>query len=317
MGSRIVAGVDLGGTKCLGVLADLGSNVVHTTRIELSSVGGAEAALAGVCRHLAQTAQSEGHQIEAVGIGVPAVIDPASGIAVRGPNTGWDGFNVLSLTSSLDVPTVLDNDVNLAALGEQAVGAGQGHDDFAVLAIGTGLGGAVIAGGRLLRGAGNGAGEFGILSPPASAFTSGDLESVVSGVGIAQAARAHTQRHPEAIDVWGTDPDARTVFAAALRGDPHAEAVLTPVLDGVAACIVALSAIVDPDLVVLDGSVGSNLTPFLPRIDERVARHLETLPILTCSALRPTATVAGAVQQALALVSGPDSTTNLKENTHG
>ncbi|MFV0450638.1 MAG: ROK family protein [Propioniciclava sp.] len=313
--NRIVAGVDLGGTKCLGVLAGLDGQPFTRHRIVLAEVGGAEAALSTMCAWLADHAQRSGQELVGAGIGVPAVIDPDSGRAVRGPNTGWDGFAVRSLVTALSCPVALDNDVNLAAYGEHAVGAARGHRDFAVVAVGTGLGGAVVSGGRLVRGASFAAGEFALLPVPASALVAGDLESVVSGVGIARAAAAYLADHPEAVATLGTAPDARRVFAAALAGDPHGEAVMAPVLEGVAICIVALAAVADPDLVVFDGSVGGALAPFLSRIEALLGDRLTTVPTLTCSALRPTATVVGAVQQALALAPGSASN-HSKENTH-
>ncbi|MFV0407296.1 MAG: ROK family protein [Propioniciclava sp.] len=305
MGNRIVAGVDLGGTKCLGVLADLSGQVVFEYRLGLSETGGAEPALARVCQRLAGAAQQQGHQLVAAGIGVPAVLDPVTGLAVRGPNTGWDGFDVTSLTTDLKVPLHLDNDVNLAAIGEQRVGWALGYDTFAVLAIGTGLGGAVVGDRQLLRGAHQGAGELGLLPAPASAgVPARDLEGVVSGVGIAAAARSYLQKRPDAAAELGLNPDARSVLAAATAGSPHAHEVLRPVWDGIAAAIVALVAVADPALVIFDGSVGKALDPFRERIARLINNHVSTVPTLTCSALTPTATVVGAVQQALALLPG-------------
>jgi predicted NBD/HSP70 family sugar kinase len=310
---QLVAGIDLGGTKCLGVLADPDGRVVAERQLVVAEVGSAEAALESMFQHVTAAAAHRGATIAALGLGIPAVIDPVTGLAVRGPNTGWDGFDLAPALSGFPAPSAVENDVNLAALAEGCVGQARGVETYAVIAVGTGLGGAIMTGRHLLRGANNAAGELGVLPAPSAASDiapsrltetaasqpAANLEQVLSGAAIARAAAAYVAQHPSAAAELGVDPDARAVFAAARRRLPAGEALLTPVLEALAYAVVALSAVVDPALIILDGSIGRSLAPFLDRID--LPPELPSPPRLVVSDLQPSATALGAIHLALSL----------------
>lgn len=312
--SGVVGGIDLGGTKCLGVIANLAGQVIHEDLIYVADVGDAATATELMCRRLADAADAAGTPIRALAAGVPAVIDPATGLAVRGPNTGWEGFDVDAILGVLGVPHAVGNDVNLAALAEWRAGRARGVQDFAMVSIGTGLGGGLVSGGRFLNGANQAAGEFGgLLGSPLNAADPVDLEHTLSGAGIRAAALAYLAANPDAERELGLARDARAVIEAAAAGGIHGLRLLEPVLDALTYCIVTLSAVVDPALVVLDGSVGRGLAPFGDRIRERVARLLPAPPIIEFSNLRPTGTALGAVHRALQLI---ESAQTDKEVSH-
>ena len=100
----------------------------------------------------------------ALAVGVPAIVDPVTGRAVGGPNVHWDGFPLVATwREHLEAPFVVDNDVNLAALGHAWKGDANGRADFVVLSLGSGVGAAVVADGHLLRGRHGAAGEIGFM----------------------------------------------------------------------------------------------------------------------------------------------------------
>jgi glucokinase len=208
------------------------------------------------------------------------------------------------LDAALPEPYTVDNDVNLAALGEARVGAGRGARSFATVSIGTGLGGALVVDGRLLRGSHGAAGEFGFLLADREQLRrpgAMPMESRVAGPGIAARARELAAADPSSVLRGGT-VDAGAVFAAAARGDRVAGQVITELLEHVAMTIVAVTAVVDPERVILDGSVGRALEPYLPQLVRLVEPSVLSAPEVRISALAPTAALAGAVAEAWALV---------------
>ncbi|WP_233807218.1 ROK family transcriptional regulator [Paraburkholderia sp. HP33-1] len=302
-----VIGVDLGGTKCHGVLADGDGEVLAERHGLVADAGSAYEALVDVWEALLAEARARDCEVRALGVGVPAVIDPASGLAVRGPNVQWEGFNIVERLREFGVPFRVDNDVNLAAVAEGREGWARGVRDYAVVSIGTGLGGAVVCDGKLVLGRNNAGGELATLLPSVDMVRQrcvggiGGMETVLTGPAIAARAQALVELKPMAQAELGSKPTARTVIEHASRGGRYAMRIVADVIDALAMCVVTLAAVVDPEVVVVDGSVGRALAPFLSRVAERVALHIPTPPRIEVSTLGPNSTVRGAVAVALQL----------------
>lgn len=300
-----VVGIDLGGTKCHGALSGLDGEILAEQYVTVDDAGGAFEALAQVWLAMTTAAERRGVPIGALAVGVPAVIDADTELAVRGPNVGWEGFDLVARVRAFGIPFVVENDVNLAAIAEGEVGQAVGATDYAVLSIGTGLGGAVVANGRLVRGRHHAAGEIGDLVPDVRMLGEsrlgniGGLESVLSGRGIATRVRSLVATDPSARAELGDKPTAREVIEAALDGRPHSKALVDDVLRTLAQAVIAIAAVIDPEIVVIDGSVGRALAPFLDEVTLLVARHIPTPPRLAVSELGPNSTVRGAISGAL------------------
>jgi glucokinase len=302
-----VLAVDLGGTKCHGVLADLSGEILVEDVRPTDSDGSPYDTLLAVISDLSDTAPSP---VAAAAVGVPAIVDPETGFVLGGPNVRWRDFPLLEeLRRAVDVPILVDNDVKLAAVAQAWRGLGRGVPDFATISIGTGVGAAIVANGELVRGRNNAAGELGyLLVDPRQlgqehALTIGGLEEVISGPAIAARAKALMAAGTRATNPVAT-PDAGTVtsedvLAAARAGDPIAGQVLDEVLDTLTIALVALSAMSDPTLIIIDGGVGRSLAPDLDRLRASLARHTPWTPQLATSELGPSATVIGAIATAL------------------
>ena len=297
-----VLAVDLGGTKCHAVLADAQGEVLQEDYRHTAERAEPVDVLLAVLRALRGAAEERGVAIEAVAIGIPAFIDPHTGFVVGGNNLGWHGFDLTGrLDEVLREPYVVENDVNLAALGEARAGAGRHVDSFATVSLGTGLGGAIVVDGRLLRGSHAAAGEFGFLMAGREQLRRPGLmgmESLVGGRALAVRARALAAADPAATELDPDTADTAAVFAAAQRADPLAGQLVEELLEHVAMTVVDITAVVDPALVVLDGSVGRALTPFLPRLAELVRPSVLCAPDLAVSALAPSAALVGAITEA-------------------
>jgi len=255
--AAFVAAVDLGGTKVCTGLSDLRGAIVGEAA-ELTCPVGGQALIDQIARLCRETAAAAGVARERIRIavtGVPGAPDPATGRVRLAPNIpGFDRMDVATaLEAALGCDVLLENDVNLAVQGEAWQGAGQGLDNLAFIALGTGIGGGLVVGGELVRGADNAAGELGFLPFGADPFEAeslhtGAYERLVASAGI---------RARYAVLAGGVEIEVPEVFARAAAGDLAAERVVDETARLLARGIAAIAAIANPQLVVLGGSIGS------------------------------------------------------------
>ncbi|WP_084079292.1 ROK family protein [Demequina sp. NBRC 110057] len=288
----LVMGVDLGGTKVRAALGDASGALLAIDEAPTADAGaGLDRQLAALLGRLAAAAGVDPAAVRATAVGGAGVAS-ADGFTLAPNLAHLDGTDVRgALEEALGHAVVLENDVNVAALGE--LHAGDAGDDFAFVSLGTGIGMGLVLGGRLIRGARGAAGEIGYLPLGADPLDPdnhrrGALEEMVAGETIAQ-------RYE---DLTGTAASTRQVFSRAARGDDCAAAVVDGYARWVAAALGAVIAVVDPGRIVLGGGIG--LRPeLLPRVQTWLARigHSQ-VPVVT-SALGDRAPLAGAVHLAL------------------
>ena len=318
---EVVIGVDLGGTTCHSVLADLHGSVLREDHRRTDALPDPADVLLGAIGDLRAAAVGAGSRVRAVAIGVPAAVDPRSGLLVGGVNLGWDGFDLdARLLPAVEEPYLVENDVNLAALGEARVGAGRGASSFVTISLGTGLGGAVVVDGTLLRGHHGAAGELGFLMASQRQLRRPGLlamEALVGGWSIAGRARDLAAADPAATALSPSTTDAAAVFAAAERGDRVGRQVLEEVLEHVAMTIIDVTAVLDPERVVLDGSIGRALAPHLQHLVDLVAPMVLHAPELRISTLSPSAALAGAVAEAHRLAGALPTSTAVVPDRRG
>ncbi len=303
-----VIAVDLGATRCEGALADLSGELLYQEARPTREQGAAFPTLLASVDALRAEAKRQQVPVAAVAVGVPAILDPDSGLGVGGPNVEWDGFEVVgSLAARLEIPFVVENDVNLAALAHAWRGEGRRVGDFVTFYIGTGVGGAVVANGRLVKGRHNAGGEVGYLVVDPDQLHHpldhglGGLESLTSGPAIVERARVLLGADDAASVLRDSALGLEAVFDAAGSGDPIGRRVVQEVLDHVGMALVALAAVVDPALIILDGPVGRLLEPHLDVLAGFLRARHPLAPRLVVSRLRGNSTLIGAVAAALQL----------------
>jgi glucokinase len=285
-----VFGVDLGGTSLRAAAADeLGRVIAERTE----PVDGLTAqGFAVRVRQLAEELCPDGPA--AVAVGLPGPVGPGGqvGHVVNAP--GLNGAPIRSLLQEeLAVPVVVENDVNLAALGEQRRGRARGVQDVAFIAVGTGVGMGILVGGRIVRGAHGGAGELGLLPWAPNRVASdlnelGPLEIIAAGAGLAARWSAHT----------GEAASGRDVFTAAEAADATAVALLDEQASALAMAVRAVQALLDPELIVFGGGMGTRHDVFA-RVQAARAAHGTTPPAIELSALGERAGLIGALEAAL------------------
>jgi len=297
-----VIGVDIGGTNLRAGATDLYGQFLHeerepTTKDGSRALGQQITAMVGRCERAARAT----HQRPlALGISTPGVVDQASrrvtSLAYNlTPDGGFDPLGVIG--ERLGVPVVVDNNVNLAAIGEKWGGLARGVSDFAFLSIGAGVGMGIVLGDELVRGAHGAAGEIGYLPIGRDPFDArhrihGGLEDEVGADGVLAAAHART--------TWdGPAPtSAQEVFERAQAGDPTAGEVVSELAQKIGLAIATICSVIDPELVALGGGIGSNPTLVAP-VRAAVAQLVPLTVRIETSLLAEKAALHGAVAVAL------------------
>ena len=251
-------GVDLGGTKIEAIALDLEGAVL--TRHRIPAPRGDYGATLGAIARLIAAIESAAGRPGTIGIGTPGAISPFTG-RLRNANSVWLNDRPLDrdLTERLGRPVRLANDADCFALSEATDGAGRGAASVFGVIIGTGTGGGIVIGGRLLAGPNAIAGEWGhnplpwphpdeSPGPPCYCGKQGCIETFLSGPGLA----ADHQRHT---GLTRTPPEIR---AAAARGEPPAVATLARHVERLARSLATVINLLDPEVIVLGGGL-SNL----------------------------------------------------------
>ena len=273
-----VLAFDVGGTKLRAAIADAdGAVIVETVE---STAGRETAGLLAQLRRLGDDLQRRAAApVVAVGLALPVVID-------RDDTSATSVHNILALGGvdlgqalgdAFPVPVAFDNDANLAALAEWRRGAAVGRRDFVVLAVGTGIGMGIVAGGTLLRGARGAAGEVGFLpfgADPRSEASreQGAFEVAAAGPGL----RRRIDAAASAGARFAAGAHLDEVARAADAGDAAARAIVDGEARLIATGIAAIVAVLDPGLVVLSGGVGAS--PLLIGPVRRAAAALMASP---------------------------------------
>ncbi|MFC5834157.1 ROK family transcriptional regulator, partial [Nonomuraea insulae] len=295
--SAHVAGIDIGRDWSRVVVADLRGTFVG--RKDGRNDARNTADLARHVRELAHAASAEAgvrwSAITCAVAGTPGVYDPVAGRLDFAYNLPGADL-VERLRSALDPDLVVENDINLAAVGEHAHGEGKGKAHFALVSIGTGVGMGIVINGELYVGARGAAGEVSYLpaaeNPPVAgdqvAMEHGSTEAVASAPGVVRAARA------AGLDLGS----AKEVFEAAGRGDRTALAVIEAEGQRIGGLVVAVAAVLDPEVIVLSGGVGRNLDLLGDAIERRVAELGPLRPQVVASALGDSGVLLGAVARA-------------------
>ena len=260
-GGEVTVGVDLGGTKCLAV-ALAGNRIVKEGRVATPT--GGEAVLDAIAALALEVAAER--PVAAVGVGVPGLVD-REGVLRFAPNLpGVMGLPVRAeLERRLGVPVHVDNDATCAAWGERTMGAATGLDDVVLVALGTGIGGGVITGGRLTRGTNGFAGEIGHMvvdrdGPPCPCGQRGCWERYASGSGLTRLAKEAAARGEATavLALAGGDLDAihgEHVAVAAGQGDTEARAIVAELGWWVGLGLANLTNVLDPEAFVIGGGL--------------------------------------------------------------
>jgi len=313
-----VLGIDIGANKILALVADLNGDVLASQRLPTAAEARADtgellAAVRAAAREALGTAGLDRGALEAVAVGTPGVVDRASRRISLAPQLpGLEGTDLAGrLARSFGCPVLVENEVHLSVLAERWRGAAQGIDDAFYVQIGVGIGGGVLIGGELYRGASGAAGEIGYLPlGDGDAGADGGLGPFEQSAGGGAFARLGRRAVLAGSD--GTmlrlangdiaNVDAEVVFAAAASGDPGAVRVVEEVLDRLARGIAAVGCVLDPATVIVGGGVSKAGEPLRGPLERRLRELVPVRPRIVLSALGEEAVALGAVRRAVQAV---------------
>lgn len=295
-----VVGIDVGKEAVRAVLSDLTGEVVarRDERARARSAASLIEQLGRVAHDVARDASLRWSHVTFTAIGSPGVFDPSRDQVVLAHNLpGWGRHGVVeALRQELGPNLVFENDVNLAAVGEQTHGLGKEVSDFVYLHVGTGVGLGLVLRGELYRGSHGAAGEVGYVPMMAedphepTNRRRGALESALGAIGVAATARELGMRPPLT---------PVRIFRAARRGDEVALRVTEAIAERIALAVAAIVPVVDPELVVLGGEVAGNGDLLLDAVDRELHAVSPFRPRVEVSALGEDAVLLGAVATAL------------------
>lgn len=306
MDGHVVA-LDVGGTRMKAALAGPDGALERIQSLPTGREDGPETVVQHVLDVAARLCDEEtarsGTAPKGIGLTLPGIVDERTGVAEFSANVGWRGVPIgRMLSERLGLPAALVHDVRAAGLAEARLGAGHGEPSFVFIAIGTGIGGAVVEDGRVRTGRHHRAGEIGHLvvapdGPPCGCGARGCVETLASAAAIQRRYAERTGKR---------DVDAETVAALVARGDVDAGEVWAVAVDALARGIIACTALVDPGLVVLGGGLAEAgdvlLRPLGTAVDALATFHVP--PRLETTRLGDRAGCQGAGLAAWDLVSG-------------
>jgi predicted NBD/HSP70 family sugar kinase len=294
-----VLGLDIGLKYLRGAVADLAGEVRtrDSRKAAATSVRGRLAELVELADDLCAGAGTSRQAVTQTVIGTPGVYDPRrDAIALTGGLAGWDKPAALAgLRAAFGPSVALENDVDAAALAERTLGYGRDQESFAFVHVGTGIGMGLVLDGRLRRGVHGVAGEIAFM--PLDDDTSGEarrrgqLEALAAASGVVRAARKAGMRGPVS---------ARSVFAAAARGDARAAGVVAEEARLVARAICSVITVVDPALIVLGGGIGQ-APGFAAAVTAALATLSPVMPEVKVSALGSDVVVDGCLAEGASL----------------
>ena len=258
----LAIGIDAGGTKVAGLLVDVATGDILDRRLVDSPASDAEASTAVIIA-LARDLIGGRSDVHAVGVGAAGLVDLAGALRFA-PNLAWREFPLRArVERGVGLPTLVDNDANVAAWGEFRFGAGRGSNHLLMVTVGTGIGGGIVTNGRLMSGANGFAAEIGHVivepgGPRCGCGNQGCWEQVASGRAIGRLGRQAGLDHPRSlmVELAGGDPskvDGPAVTRAAQRSDPVAVHVLAEVGRRLGQGIAGLINVLDPERVVIGG----------------------------------------------------------------
>jgi len=280
-------GVDIGGTKIFMVITNLDGEVVKKEKVPSDSNPDN---LIRIIHTFLTESGIEWNKINAMGVGVPAVVNSSTGVIIDSPQLGWQNYDFLSeLKKTFSFPIFINNDVNCAVFGEQWLGSAKDVKDLFFIAIGTGVGSAIISNGRLIEGNGYSAGEIGyfidikdIENNNRNQFGSfGAFEKKTSG--------SYLSSH----GVPGEE-----LFRRFYLGDKDAGKIIEEFILSLSISLANVTSLLNPEQIVIGGGVSNSMHGILDAIEHKV-KQLTPVPTKIClSSLKNEAGAIGSIAYA-------------------
>lgn len=286
MNDKVVAGIDIGGTKIAVALENYAGERIAARRLPTEVQLGPERILENISRSVEEMLAETETKITAIGIGCPGPIDIERGLVLSPANLpDWIDFPIVELVQKrFGVAVSLDNDANAAALGEYFHGAGRGFKDVFYVTISTGIGGSIICEGQVHHGVQSGAGEIGHIIVKSDGVrcrcgTYGCLETIASGTGIARRMRETVAAQNGGIVEEYDRIKAETVVEAVKNGNETAQKIWDETIKYLAIGIGNAITLIAPEAVIIGGGVSAAGELLLEPLRREIGKNVSMVPI--------------------------------------
>ncbi|MCI9304647.1 ROK family protein [Clostridium sp.] len=262
MEKKYVIGVDLGGTKIYTALVDLEGNIIKEKTVETLAHEGEQAVMGRIIDTINYVIDgTDKDLIRAIGIGSPGPLDVKNGVIIETANLPFKNFEIVkTIKEEYELPTYLDNDANVATLGEFMFGAGKGTENMVFITASTGIGGGAVLNGKLFRGATGNALEVGHMTvstegPRCGCGNLGCAEALGSGTAIGRRAKEAVSTNVKTSLKNYDNVTSKEVFKEAANGDRVAKNILNTSLTYLGIAVANTITNFDPEKVVVGGGV--------------------------------------------------------------
>lgn len=291
--SKFMIAVDIGGTSVTLAIINVSGDIKYSTSLNTQE-NLANDLTQTIAKHALDLINSSGlnnNQILGMGIGVPGITDMTLGIVVDAPSLSWKQYPLQrNMQSLLPFPVYIDNDVNVAVLGEQWKGSGKDKSNILLITLGTGVGCGMIINKQLYRGASFAAGEIGYLvTDKHAAETSYDssfsgygfLDNHIGGPSITRRMMKHLDNQHVNAEEW----PAKRIFEMATNGHSRAIEVIDDVISHLAFACINIVSIMNPECIILGGGISNSLHSYLPQLHEIIEKQLPINTEITITTL--------------------------------
>ena len=290
MMKKYVVGIDLGGTKIYTALVDLEGNIIKEKTVETLAHEGEEAVLGRILDTVYYVIDGTDRElISSIGIGSPGPLDVKKGMIVETPNLPFKNFELVKvIKEKFELPTYLDNDANVATLGEFMFGAGKGTENMIFITASTGIGGGAVLNGKIYRGSTGNALEVGHMTvsttgPRCGCGNVGCAEAFGSGTAIGKKGKDAVVSNVETTLKNYDEVTSKEVFIEAANGDRVAKEILHESLTYLGIAVANVIVNFDPEKVVIGGGVINGGDIVLETVKEVVAARCMKTFVDNCS----------------------------------
>lgn len=271
MEKKYIIGIDIGGTTVKYGLFEADGTLLEKWETKTDSSLSGEQMMEQIKCSVEQMLEKRcltAEEVKGIGMGVPGSVND-EGVVIHAPNIGWEMFPAADvLNAKINLPVIIENDANVAALGELAAGSAKGKQSMVFITLGTGVGGAVVVDGKLLRGFHGGAGELGHMcvnpaeKEPCNCGKFGCLEQYTSATGIARLAREYMEATEPEIEAdlksklyEYKNVTAKEVFDCVKAGDALAIKIAEEFGRLLGNALAQVASVIDPEIFVIGGGV--------------------------------------------------------------
>jgi glucokinase len=282
----MIIGLDIGGTTVKIGFIDGGGEIIEKWEIPTDRANQGKSIVQDITDSIMNKLmqlQLDKQQFIGIGAGAPGFINATTGFVYEAVNVGWKNFDLAGLLQkNFGLPIFVSNDANVAVLGENWKGAGGQAKNILAVTIGTGVGGGVIAGGKLIEGVNGTAGEIGHITVERNGSAcncgrNGCLETVASATGIVRQAMESIRQHPQSAlaKYYEEQADLTTkdIFRLAGNGDKQCKEILEYTFDMLGLAVANMGLVINPSKILIGGGVSAAGEPMLQMIDSAFQKY--------------------------------------------